>query len=132
MPTDRSSNTEVRSVPRELLETIEKSWRIPNGCPASISDEVGEIIARGLGHLRAILTQPADQRQSEPDDESSEYVFNTGPYQVELTEEQWRKVFAVFDNYSMGDDRHFVFLEEHGRGLISEILIELGLAPAVD
>ncbi|WP_298187770.1 hypothetical protein [uncultured Pseudomonas sp.] len=42
-------------VPRELLRTIEQSWRIPNGCPASVSEEVGEIIANGLRDLRALL-----------------------------------------------------------------------------
>lgn len=59
-------------------------------------------------------------------------VFETGPYQVELTEEQWTAALGVFENYNMGDDQHFVFLEEHGRGVISEILIEIGVARAPD
>ena len=47
--------TDVVKVPRELLRTIEQSWRIPNGYPASVSEEVGEIIANGLKELRALL-----------------------------------------------------------------------------
>lgn len=62
----------------------------------------------------------------------SGYVFETGPYEVELSEAQWSAALGVFENYNMGDDRHFVFLEEQGRGLISEILIEIGVARAPD
>jgi len=62
----------------------------------------------------------------------SGYVFETGPYQVEMSEDQWHAALGVFENYNMGDDKHLVFLEEQGRGLISEILIEIGVARAPD
>jgi len=42
-------------VPIKLLKIIEQSWRIPNGCPKSVSEEVGEIIGNGLAELRALL-----------------------------------------------------------------------------
>lgn len=42
-------------VPVQLLKIIEQSWRIPNGCPKSVSEEVGEIISNGLAELRALL-----------------------------------------------------------------------------
>lgn len=42
-------------VPVQLLKIIEQSWRIPNGCPKSVSEEVGEIISNGLPELRALL-----------------------------------------------------------------------------
>lgn len=62
----------------------------------------------------------------------SGYVFETGPYEVELSDAQWCAALSVFENYNMGDDTHFVFLEEQGRGVISEILIEIGVARAPD
>lgn len=46
-------------VERELLELIERSWRIPNGYPKKVSEEVEDIIANGLGELRSILAKPA-------------------------------------------------------------------------
>jgi len=49
----------IDGVPRELLETIEKSWRIPAGCPASVRDEVAAKIGGGLTELRALLAEPA-------------------------------------------------------------------------
>lgn len=42
-------------VPVQLLKIIEQSWRIPNGYPKSVSEEVGEIISNGLAELRALL-----------------------------------------------------------------------------
>ena len=68
MPTEnRSSHTvQMVSVPRELLQIIEKSWRVPNGCPPSVSAEVEEVICNGLRQLRALLAQPAAQHQGEP------------------------------------------------------------------
>ena len=42
-------------VPIKLLKIIEQSWRIPNGYPKSVSEEVGEIIGNGLAELRALL-----------------------------------------------------------------------------
>ncbi len=62
----------------------------------------------------------------------SGYVFEAGPYEVELSDAQWSAALGVFENYNMGDDKHFVFLEEQGRGVISEILIEIGVARAPD
>lgn len=44
-------------VPVQLLKIIEQSWRIPNGCPKSVSEEVGEIISNGLAELRALLAK---------------------------------------------------------------------------
>ena len=44
-------------VPVQLLKIIEQSWRIPNGCPKSVSEEVGEIISNGLAELRALLVK---------------------------------------------------------------------------
>lgn len=78
--------------------------------------------------LQADLTE----RDERIDQMRSGYVFETGPYQVELSEDQWSAALGVFENYNMGDDKHFVFLEEHGRGVISEILIEIGVAGAPD
>lgn len=42
-------------VPRRLLETIEKSWRIPCKKAAPLSDRAELAIAEGLQELRAIL-----------------------------------------------------------------------------
>lgn len=78
--------------------------------------------------LQADLTE----RDERIDQLRSGYVFETGPYQVELSEDQWSAALGVFENYNMGDDKHLVFLEEQGRGLISEILIEIGVARAPD
>jgi len=78
--------------------------------------------------LQADLTE----RDERIDQLRSGYVFETGPYQVELSEDQWNAALGVFENYNMGDDKHFVFLEEQGRGVISEILIEIGVARAPD
>lgn len=44
-------------VPVQLLKIIEQSWRIPSGCPKSVSEEVGEIISNGLAELRALLAK---------------------------------------------------------------------------
>ncbi|EPJ2807353.1 hypothetical protein ACTHGN_000341 [Pseudomonas putida] len=65
-------------------------------------------------------------------DPPSGYFFDTGPYQVELGEEQWVKALSVFDNYTQGNQDTFVCPGDNLRGLVSEILIGLGLAPAVD
>lgn len=65
-------------------------------------------------------------------DPPSGYFFDTGPYQVELGEEQWLKALSVFDNYTQGNQDTFACPGDNLRGLVSEILIELGLAPAVD
>lgn len=65
-------------------------------------------------------------------DPPSGYFFDTGPYQVELGEEQWLKALSVFDNYTQGNQDTFACPSDNLRGLVSEILIELGLAPAVD
>ena len=51
-------STEKLSLRRGLLETIEKSWRVPNGCPKNVSEEVASIIAEGLGELREALARP--------------------------------------------------------------------------
>lgn len=87
-----------------------------------------DVIKKRYDQLQADLSS----RDERIEQLRSGFVFETGPYQVELNEDQWAKVFDVIDSYDMGDDNHFVFLEEHGRGLISEILIELGLARAPD
>ena len=55
-----TNNTQMVSVPRELLETIEQSWRVPAGCPREIRDEVGGIIRAGLEELRKLLAAPAE------------------------------------------------------------------------
>lgn len=78
--------------------------------------------------LQADITE----RDERIDQLRSGYVFETGPYQVEMSEDQWSAALGVFENYNMGDDKHFVFLEEQGRGVISEILIEIGVARAPD
>ncbi|MFZ5935053.1 hypothetical protein ACOKS3_09465 [Pseudomonas sp. HS6-2] len=65
-------------------------------------------------------------------DPPSGYFFDTGPYQVELGEEQWLKALSVFDNYTQGNQDTFACPSDNLRGLVSEILIELSLAPAVD
>ncbi|RRW58558.1 hypothetical protein EGJ51_19675 [Pseudomonas fulva] len=65
-------------------------------------------------------------------DPPSGYFFDTGPYQVELGEEQWLKALSVFDNYTQGNQDTFACPGDNLRGLVSEILIELGLAPSVD
>jgi hypothetical protein len=48
-------NQEWRLVPVELLESIEKSWRVPDGCPESIREDVRRIIGKGLFKVREIL-----------------------------------------------------------------------------
>jgi len=78
--------------------------------------------------LQADLTE----RDALIDQLRSGFVFETGPYQVEMTEKQWVAALYVFENYNMGDEQHFVFLEEQGRGVISEILIAIGVARAPD
>ncbi|URD40690.1 hypothetical protein M6G63_14490 [Pseudomonas sp. BYT-5] len=98
--------------------------------PAVVTAMVEEIrnLRRMCDQLQADLTE----RDERIDQLRSGYVFETGPYEVELSDAQWSAALGVFDNYNMGDDRHFVFLEEQGRGVISEILIEIGVARAPD
>lgn len=55
-----ADKSETVRVPRELLETIEKSWRVPHGCPAAIYEDVNDIIRAGLADLRALLAAPAE------------------------------------------------------------------------
>lgn len=81
-----------------------------------------------VAQLQADLTE----RDELIDQLRSGFVFETGPYQVEMTEEQWIAALDVFENYNMGDEQHFVFLEDQGRGVISEILIAIGVARAPD
>lgn len=81
-----------------------------------------------VAQLQADLTE----RDELIDQLRSGFVFETGPYQVEMSEEQWTAALDVFENYNMGDEQHFVFLEEQGRGVISEILIAVGVARAPD
>lgn len=77
-------------------------------------DDCSETLALlSADHIASIL--PAGQ---------SAYLFQTGAYEVELGQERWTKVHAVFDRYKL--------TEEMGggdiNGLVSEILIELDLA----
>lgn len=48
-------NNDLMLVPRELLELIEKSWRVPDGCPREVAAEVRDIIGGGLDQLRSLL-----------------------------------------------------------------------------
>lgn len=110
--------------------TVAERWRA-KGWP------VGELFAnaaleRKPSALIAQLQADLTARDELIDQLRSGYVFETGPYQVELSEDQWSAALGVFENYNMGDDKHFVFLEEHGRGVISEILIEIGVARTPD
>ena len=84
--------------PVKLLETIEKSWRIPNGCPASVSEEVGEIIRNGLSELRAILAAPAEQSPA------------VGGEPITRWHPQKTPIGTVAKPHSEGD---FVTLEDH-------------------
>ncbi len=51
-------STERLSMRRELLETIEKSWRVPNGYPQSVSEYAETMIVNGLHELREALARP--------------------------------------------------------------------------
>jgi hypothetical protein len=51
-------STEKLSMRRELLETIEKSWRVPNGYPKKVSEKAEEMIINGLHELREALARP--------------------------------------------------------------------------
>jgi hypothetical protein len=47
--------SDVVQVPRELLELIEQSWRVPNGLPKSVPEHAEAKIVGGLAQLRALL-----------------------------------------------------------------------------
>jgi hypothetical protein len=51
-------STQKISMRRELLETIEKSWRVPNGYPKTVSEKAEEMIVNGLRELREALARP--------------------------------------------------------------------------
>lgn len=57
---------DVRVVPVELLEGIERSLRVPDGCPPEIWKEVERTVNGYRAELRAILAQPADQQGETP------------------------------------------------------------------
>lgn len=57
-------------------------------------------------------------------DDEPVYHFETGAYEVELGPERWAKVHAVCDRYKLNEDMGGGDIN----GLVSEILIELGLA----
>ncbi|EKT4522754.1 hypothetical protein QEM13_001997 [Pseudomonas putida] len=111
----------------EARVTGKPSDDIPDFTPGN-----GNKAERRATELVAQLQADLTERDEMIDQLRSGYVFETGPYEVELSDAQWSAALGVFENYNMGDDRHFVFLEEQGRGVISEILIEIGVARAPD
>lgn len=115
-----NSTTELVDLRTQLTERdallAEALLAIEGGCSAvSLPDRINAALSD-------------DDEQDPP----SGYFFDTGPYQVELGEKQWLKALAVFDNYTQGNQNTFSCPGDNLRGLVSELLIELGLAPAVD
>lgn len=94
---------------------------VAEGDPARIKEHAADVANCALMLLDVVGLLELDTERA--------YLFQTGPYEVELGPERWAKVHAVFErhNESARDDL-FGCQESDLNGLVSEILIELDLA----
>lgn len=80
-------STEHISLRRGLLETIEQSWRVPNGYPKKVSERVENIIVDGLRELREALARPATSVALLPLPDTR-HRLDEDPYTMAYTAEQ--------------------------------------------
>jgi hypothetical protein len=93
----------------------------------------GDFIPAGNSNaMKAMKLVDAAIAKAELADEGDIYRFETGPYEVELSADQWSQVHSVFENYNQSSnaDDEFTIEESSINGLVSEILIALELAQA--
>lgn len=80
-------STEHISLRRGLLETIEQSWRVPNGYPKKVSERVENIIVDGLRELREALARPETSVALLPLPDTR-HRLDEDPYTMAYTAEQ--------------------------------------------